>query len=148
MERPDPPGNARAHPLSGDRRITLHDHAVAIRLLLVPASGARQVGARRPIDRSRIRDPRRAARRDLGVAGPYPQRIRTRCPARTSGADPLVSRTFAGGDTSHPDLGYPVLRYWRQPALAGLFPSGTARCNDALRIADADRVGAFRSRTL
>src|SRR3979411_1585989 len=144
MERPDPPGNARAHTLSGDRRIALHDHAVAIRLLLVPASGARQVGARYPLNRSRIRDPRRAARRDLGVAGPYPQRIRTRCPARASGADPLVPRTFAGGDPPHPDLGYPVLRYWLQPALAGLFPSDTARPDDALRVADADRVSAFR----
>ena len=47
LEGPHSAGNARPHPISGDRRTALHDHAGAVRLLLVPAAGARQVGARR-----------------------------------------------------------------------------------------------------
>ena len=47
LEGADPAGNARPHALSGDRRIALHDHAGALWLLLVPAQGARQIGARR-----------------------------------------------------------------------------------------------------
>ena len=73
-----------------------------------------------PIGRSRIRDPGGAARRDLDVAGAHPRRIRTRRVAGASGANPLVSGAFGEGDSSHPDLGDSVLRYRRQPALAGL----------------------------
>ena len=94
LEGPHSAGNARPHALSGDRRIALHDHAGAVRLLLVPASGARQIGARRAIGRSRIRDAGGAARRDLGVAGPHPRRVRTRRVAGISGANPLVSGAF------------------------------------------------------
>ena len=56
-----------------------------------------------PTHRARIRNPRGAARRDLGVAGPHPQRVRTRRVARTSGPNPLVSGAFAAGDL-HPTL--------------------------------------------
>ena len=58
---------------------------------------------------------------DLGVAGPHPQRIRTRCIAGTSGANPLVSGALAEGNSPHPHLGDSVLRYRRQPPLARLF---------------------------
>ena len=77
----------------GDRRTALHDHAGALRLLLVPAQGARQVGARRAVRGSGIRDPGGAARRDLGVAGPHPQRVRTRRVARTSWREPAGIRS-------------------------------------------------------
>ena len=97
---------------------------------------------------SGIRDPGGAARRDLDVAGPHPRRIRARRAARTSGANPLVSGAFGRGDPPQPDLGDSVLRHRRQPALAGLLRSHPARRDDALRAADADRVGALRSRTL
>ena len=115
MEGSNTAGNARPHPLSGDWRTALHDHAGALWLLLVPAQGARQIGARRTLSGSGIRDPGGAARLHLGVAGPHPQRIRTRCIAGTSGANPLVSGAFAGGDSTHPHLGDSVLRYRRQP---------------------------------
>ena len=94
LEGPHSAGNARPHPLSGDRRTALHDHAGAVRILLVPAPGTRQIRARRTIRGSGIRDPGGAARRDLGVAGPHPRRIRTRRVAGTSGANPLVSGAF------------------------------------------------------
>ncbi len=57
VEGPHSPGNAGPHPLSGDRRTALYDHAGALRLLLVPASRARQVRACRTVDGAGIRDP-------------------------------------------------------------------------------------------
>ena len=95
-----------------------------------------------------IRNPGGAARRDLGVAGAHPRRVRTRRAAGTSGANPLVSGAFGEGDSADPDLGDSVLRYRRQPALAGLLRSDPARRDDALRVADADRMGALRPRAL
>ena len=148
LEGAYPAGNARPHPLSGDRRIALHDHAGALRLLLVPADGARSVGARRAVGGSRIRDAGGAGGRDLGVAGPHPRRIRTRRAAWISGANTLVSGSLAGGYSPHPHLGGPVLRHRRQPPLARLLRSDAARRDGALRAADADRVGALRSRAL
>ena len=46
------------------------------------------------------------------------------------------------------DLGDPVLRHRRQPALGRVLRSDPARRDPALRAADADRVGALRSRAL
>ena len=40
LEGPRAAGNARPHPIPADRRTALHDHARALRLLLVPAQGA------------------------------------------------------------------------------------------------------------
>ena len=74
-----------------------------------------------PTHRARIRNPGRAARRDLGFAGAHPQRIRMRRIARASGAHPLVSGAFRGGHSSDADLGHSVLRHRRQPALACIF---------------------------
>ena len=88
---------------------------------------ARQVGARRTIGGSRIRDPGGAARLDLDVAGPHPRRVRTRRAAGPSGANPLVSGTLGEGDPADADLGDSVLRYRRQPALAGLLRGHPAR---------------------
>ncbi len=150
LEGPHPAGNARPHPIS--RRsancpimITLapygfywfqlrerdkSDHAPPsvvpeFETLVVP------VGA------------------DLGLAGPHPRRVRTRRTAGPSGANPLVSGAFGDRNPSDPDLGDPVLRYRRQPALARVLRSDArARRDDALRVADADRMGALRSRAL
>ena len=148
VEGSHPAGNARAHPLSADRRIALHDHAGAVWLLLVRAAGARQVGARRAIGGSRIRDPGGAGRRHLGVARPHPGRIRTRRAARLSVAHALVSGAIAEGHPADPDLGDPVLRHRRQPPVAGVLRDHAARRHHALRAADADRMGAVRSRAL
>ena len=99
--------------------------------------------------RSGIRDPGGAARRHLDVAGPHPRRVRARRAADLSGANPLVSGAFGAGDPPHRDLGGAVLRYRRQPAVAGLFRSDhRTRRELALRAADADRMGSFRSRAL
>ena len=46
LQGPHPAGDARPHAFPGDRRTALHDHAGALRLLLVRAAGARQVGRR------------------------------------------------------------------------------------------------------
>ena len=135
-------------PFPGDRRTALHDHAGALRLLLVPAPGARQIRARRADGRARIRNAGGAAGLDLGVAGAHPRRVRTRRAAGASGADALVSGALAEGDPADADLGDPVLRHRRQPALARLFRDHPARHHDALCAADADRMGALRSRTL
>src|SRR6204780_4110606 len=113
MEGPHSPGNARPYPLSGDRRIALYDHAGALWILLVRASRTRQIRARHTIRGSRIRDPGGAGRRNMDVAGPHPQRVRTRRLAGTSGANPLVSGTFGQGNSTDADLRDPVLRYWR-----------------------------------
>ena len=104
-----------------------------------------------PVDAVRgtgIRNPGGAAGRDLGLAGADPWRVRTRCAARPSGANPLVSGALAEGDPSDADVSDPVLRYRRQPALAGVFRDHPARHDDALCAADADRVGALRPRAL
>ena len=84
-------GNARAHAFPGDRRTALHDHAGALRLLLVPASGARQVGAGDAFDRARIRDVGGAGRLHLGLARAHPQRVRVRRVAGASRPLALVS---------------------------------------------------------
>src|SRR5207253_10743117 len=89
-----------------------------------------------------------AAQRDMGVARPRPRCIRARRIAGTSGADALVPGAFAKGYSSDGDRGNPLLRHWRQQTLARLFRSDPARREDALRIADADRMGALRSRAL
>ena len=148
VEGSHPAGDARAHPFSGDRRTALHDYAGAVRLLLVRASGARQVGIRRTLGGSRVRDPGRAGRRHLGIAGAYQGRVRTRCAARLSVAHALVSGAFGQGHPTHPDLGDPVLRHRRQPAVAGVFRDHPARRHHALRAADADRMDAVRPRAL
>ena len=95
-----------------------------------------------------IRDAGGAAGLDLGVAGAHPRRVRARRAARTSGAHPLVSGTLAEGDPADADLGDSVLRHRRQPAVARLLRDHAARRDDALRAADADRVGALRPRAL
>src|SRR6185312_10683787 len=99
LERSYPARNARAHALSADRRIALYDHAGAVWLLLVRAAGARQVGTCRAIGGSRVRDPRRAGRRHLGVARPHQGRIRTRRAARLSVTHAMVSGAIV---ESHP----------------------------------------------
>ena len=46
LQGPHSAGDAGPHAVSGDRRTALHDHARALRLLLVRAAGARQVASR------------------------------------------------------------------------------------------------------
>ena len=101
-----------------------------------------------PSGRPRIRNAGGAARRDLGIAGAYPRRVRTRRPARTSGADALVSGAIGQGDPADADFGDSVLRHRRQPALARLLQGDAAWRHHALRAADADRMDALRSRAL
>ncbi len=98
--------------------------------------------------RARVRNAGGAAERDLGVAGARARRVRARRAAGTSGAQPLVSGTIAQGDPADPDFGDSVLRHRRQPALARLLRNDAARRHDALRAADADRMGALRPRAL
>ena len=86
-----------------------------------------QAEARRNHRRPGIRDAGGAGRRYLDVAGPHPRRIRTRRVAALSGANPLVSGTLGAGDRASLDLGDPVLRYRRQPALAGLLRGDAER---------------------
>ena len=86
LQGPHSAGNARPHALPADRRTALHDHAGALRLLLVRAAGARQVGAGGAARGARIRNAGGAAGRDLGVAGARTRRVRARRAARASGA--------------------------------------------------------------
>ena len=148
LQRPYSAGNARPNPLPGDRRTALHDHAGALRLLLVRAAGTRQIGASAAARGARIRNACRAAERDLGVAGARTRRVRARRASGTSGAQPLVSGTIAQGDPSDPDFSDSVLRHRRQPAMARLFRNDATRRQHALRAADADRMGALRPRAL
>ena len=76
VEGPHPAGDARPHPLSRDRRTALHDHAGALRLLLVPAVGARQVRAGDAERGARVRDAGGAGQFDLGVARARARRVR------------------------------------------------------------------------
>ena len=82
LEGPHSPGNARPHPLSGDRRTALHDHAGAVWFLLVSASGARQVGARRAIGGARNSKPSscRSARPGCRWPAPAASSNATCCP--------------------------------------------------------------------
>ena len=149
LEGPHSAGDARPHAFPGDRRTALHDHAGALRLLLVPAAGARQVRA--PAPPSAVPEFETLVvplGLDLGVAGAHARRVRARRAAGLSGADPLVSGAIAEGDPADADFGYPVLRHRRQPALARLLRDDAARRHDALRAADADRMGALRPRAL
>ena len=98
LEGPHSAGDARPHAFPGDRRTALHDHAGALRLLLVRAAGARQVGAGGAAGGAGIRDAGGAAGRDLGVAGARTRRVRARRAAGTSGADALVSGAIGQGD--------------------------------------------------
>src|SRR5207248_8318346 len=117
--------DARPHALSRDRRAALHDHAGALRLLLVRAAGARQVGTGETARGAGVRDAGGAAQLDLGVAGADTWGRRTRRAARTSGADALVSGAHAGKNQADAGVGDPLLRYRRQPAVARVFPSHT-----------------------
>src|SRR6185312_6520385 len=101
-----------------DRRTALHDHARALRVLLVRAAGARQVGAGNAARGTGIRDPGGAAQFDLGLAGAHPWRVRARRAAGTSGAHTMVSGAFAREDPPDARDGDSVLRYRRQPAVA------------------------------
>ena len=148
FQEPDSTGDARPHALPGDRRIALHDHAGAIRLLLVRTAGARQVGAGSDPGRARIRDAGGAGGCDLGIVGARTRRIRTRSPARASGAGALVSGAIGQGDPADADLGCSVLRHRRQQALACFLQDDAARRHHALCSADADRMGALRPRAL
>ena len=127
LQGPHSAGNARPHPLPADRRTALHDHARALRLLLVRTAGARQVGAGGAARGARVRNAGRAAERDLGVAGARARRVRARRASGTSGAQPLVSGTIAQGDPSDADVGHSVLRHRRQPAMARLLRNDAAR---------------------
>ena len=78
-----------------------------------------------------------------------PRRVRTRRAARPSGAH------AAGIRSDRPKAIQPtlisadsVLRHRRQPAVARLLRGHAARRDDALRAADADRMGALRPRAL
>src|SRR5439155_14456577 len=141
LQGPDSAGNARPYPLPGDRRTALYDHALTLRLLLVRAAGARQIGAGGTAGRARVRNAGRAAERDLGVAGARTRRVRARRASGTSGAQPLVSGTVTQSDSSDPDFGHSVLRHRRQPAMARLFRNDAAQRHHTLRAADADRMG-------
>ena len=104
-----------------------------------------------PVDAARgarIRDAGGAAELDLGVAGARARRVRARCAAGPSGADPLVSGAIGQGDPADAGFGGSVLRHRRQPALARVFRDDAARRHHALRAADADRMGALRPRAL
>ena len=128
LEGPHSAGDARPHRLSRDRRTALHDHAGAVRLLLVPAAQQPDESEHVvPPSGAGIRNPGGAARRDLGVAGPHPRRVRARRIAGPSGAHPLVSGALAAGDSPDAGLGDSVLRYRRQPAVAGLLRDNPAR---------------------
>ena len=81
IEGPHSARDARPHAFPGDRRTALHDHAGALRILLVRAPGARQVGAGGATGGARIRDAGGAAGRDLGIAGARTRRVRARRPA-------------------------------------------------------------------
>ena len=133
----------------GDRRTALHDHAGALRLLLVPVAGARQVASRCT--------PRAVPEFETLVVplnstwvslARDPRRVRARRAAGPSGANPLVSGAIGEGDPADADFGYPVLRDRRQPALARLLRDHAAWRHDALCPADADRMGALRPRAL
>ena len=128
LEGPHPAGNARPHAFPGDRRTALHDHAGALRLLLVPAPAARQIASR--AKRSAVPEFETLVVPlgvDLGVAGADPRRVRTRRAAGSSGTNALVSGAHAEGDPADIDVGDSVLRHRRQPAVAGLFRSHPAR---------------------
>ena len=106
VQWPHSPGNAGPLALSGDRRIALHDHARALRLLLVRAAGARQVAAGDAARGAGIRDAGGAGRLDLGVDGARARHVRARRAARPSGAQPLVSGTLAAGDPPEARIGH------------------------------------------
>ena len=88
------------------------------------------------------------AERNLGLAGARARRVRARRAARPSGADPLVPGAIGQGDPADAGFGDSVLRYRRQPAVAGVFRDDATRRHRALRAADADRMGALRPRAL
>ncbi len=75
----------------GDRRTALHDHAGALWLYWFQLQEPDKSEPAKLVGRAGIRDAGGAGGRDLGVPGADPGRVRTRCPARASGAHPLVS---------------------------------------------------------
>ena len=78
----------------------------AVRLLLVSSlRSATSRSTSTAFSRARIRNAGRALGRDLGLARPHAERIRTRSIAGLSGAEPLVSGALSEGHPSEADLG-------------------------------------------
>ena len=149
LEGAHPAGNARPHAFSGDRRIALHDHAGALRLLLVPASGARQVGARRAI--GRFRNSRRWWCRSDAT---WVSLARTRSVFERDVLPGHLARTRWYPERSpkaiHPTLtsAIPFCDIGDNRPWLAFFETTQTRRDHALRVADADRVGALRPRAL